>query len=621
MIRQFLRPVVAAFIAGCLLLVNSGASSKAEAPISESAALRAASDLKTYLESRAAAEPLRRLEEIMRKASAKNALNGYAMALMLAGSPGDALYVLCEAAACSPRDFLPFNNLGALLNDLGQYERALAFLRYADELSPDNPMVLSNRGMAELGQGRAGEAEKLFKRAVALAPKHPQANFALGMMARRRNELDAAERLLNASLDGSYTSAAAEALGDLRRAARRSGASKARPAKEPPPVPPLATQAGQATRVKLLTVELPNSASAIAARKAFEAELERLGPAVQAMQTEALGFVSQAREEAQRTSTEARPSPGGGAKIFRLTPDKAKRGLQSAELWWDRLKGIENAFLADIDARIREALSARGELEKAAFAEEMKCGSLPAGSQRNNCREEVRRRACARHFEMFDPIAPEIAALYARFAPQWEAAAEAYHRTVNYWASFIPDPMEAARTRAGARSGPLNEYGAAILPRMVMMTAALAPHQSCLSAPPPSQSIEGELRLEDFKVPCSMPGLGLDLVIVSFHVDCTAVTVAGDFGPLAIELEWDFVRKTGTLFLGAEAGIEAGMGLAFESSLRTGVVLSFDRDSMTDIGLELKAEVGIKLGEVLSADRGGAEAGVRIGLNSGLTTW
>jgi len=37
---------------------------------------------------------------------------------------------------------------------------------------------------------------------------------------------------------------------------------------------------------------------------------------------------------------------------------------------------------------------------------------------------------------------------------------------------------------------------------------------------------------------------------------------------------------------------------------------------MTDIGLEARASAGIRLGQVLTADRADAEAGVRIGLNS-----
>jgi len=72
------------------------------------------------------------------------------MTLFLKNMPMNALVVLTEAARRSPDDFLPFNNLGAILNNFGQYEMALILLRYADELSPDNAMVLSNLGVTEL---------------------------------------------------------------------------------------------------------------------------------------------------------------------------------------------------------------------------------------------------------------------------------------------------------------------------------------------------------------------------------------------------------------------------------------------------------------------------------------
>jgi|GEM_PF-1624225 len=577
-------------------------------------AIKAVSDLRITLERRASPAGLRRLQQALAKAGPASALNGYGMALLLAGSPGDALYVLSAAAAGAPDDFLAFNNLGAVLNNLGQYQRARPLLRYADELSPDNPMVLSNLGAAELGEGRSAEAEKLFSRAVKIAPNHPQANYALGRLARRRNDLAAARRHLDASLDSSYTAAAAEALKDVDRALRRSGSAKAEAPGAQPPVPFLAAEAGKEASVRLPMVQAGNSAECIAARRALETEGKMKAAWAMTLNEELrrlLPIGPQARPSGGAATAAA---PASGARVLRLTPDKAKRGLRGAELWLERLSKSRERFVGDIHARWMEAVRKRGELEKAGLAEEERCRTLEP-KLRGLCLEEVKRRACARHAQTFDGEALAVSEAYAQFAPAWEAEALAYHRAVNYWASFIPDPVEAARTRLGARGAILTNYSQ-IVDQMLFMFSALAPHESCLKTPPPAQSIEGELRLEDFKVPCTFPGLGLDLAVVSFHIDCTTVTVGGDIGIAAVELEWNFVEKTGTLFIGAEAGLEAGKLVSAGTSARAGLVLSFDGESMTDIGLEAKASVGMKLGEALTTDLGGASAGFRIGLNS-----
>ncbi len=586
----------------------AGASIKADA-------LRAVEGLRAYLESRAAPGSLRRLREAMRKAPSANALNGYGMALLLSGSPGDALYVLCEAAARGQEDFLPFNNLGALLNDLGQYERALPFLRYADSLSPDNPMVLSNLGTADLGAGRAGDAEALFARAVKIAPNHPQANFALGQLARRRNDLPTARERLNASLEGSYTAGAAKALREVDRALRRSGAAKVEAAGSPPPVPAQAAEAGKDAQVRLPVVRTNNSAECISARRALEAEIKRIGSVALAWNEEMRRLLTVGPQAQTFRPAETTPASAVGAKELRLKPEKAKRGLQGAEPWLERLSKSKEQFLEGIHARWMDALHKRDELAKEAFVEEERCRTL-APAVRGRCLEEVKRRYCARHAQTFDEEALAVSEACAQFAPEWEAKALAYYRTVNYWASFIPDSAEATRTRIGARLAILRYYSE-IVDQIYFMYTALAPDESCLQTPPPAQSIEGELRLEDFKVPCTFIGLGLDLGVVSFSVDCTTVTVGGDIGLAAVELEWNFVEKTGTLFVGAEASFDPGRGLSFEAAARAGIVLSFDGDSMTDIGLEAKASVGMKLGEVLTAGMGGGSAGARIGLNSG----
>jgi hypothetical protein len=72
----------------------AGASIKADS-------LRVVEGLRADLESRAASGCLRNHREAMREAPSRDTLNYRGMALLLTGSPGDALFVLCEAA-CTP---------------------------------------------------------------------------------------------------------------------------------------------------------------------------------------------------------------------------------------------------------------------------------------------------------------------------------------------------------------------------------------------------------------------------------------------------------------------------------------------------------------------------------------
>ena len=106
--------------------------------------------------------------------------------------------------------------------------------------------------------------------------------------------------------------------------------------------------------------------------------------------------------------------------------------------------------------------------------------------------------------------------------------------------------------------------------------------------PPPT----GELRIEDFVVPCEFPGIDLSFDGASLSIDCTKVTIGGEVGPVVGELEWDFVQKTGTLFLGVGAEVEAGKLISVGASARLGMVLSFDREGFTDIGLKADADMG-----------------------------
>src|SRR5205807_966301 len=65
-----------------------------------------------------------------------------------------------------PRDSVPYNNVAAIYNTLGQYENALDNARQSVELDPDSVSGYSNLAQAYAGLGRLEEAKATLDQAV-----------------------------------------------------------------------------------------------------------------------------------------------------------------------------------------------------------------------------------------------------------------------------------------------------------------------------------------------------------------------------------------------------------------------------------------------------------------------
>ncbi|MBN1569195.1 MAG: hypothetical protein JXA73_15195 [Acidobacteria bacterium] len=577
-------------------------------------ALKTVGDLRASLEARAQAAPLRRLSQTMKSVGSARELNGYGMTLFLARMPANALIVLTEAARRSPDDFLPFNNLGAILNNLGQYEKALILLRYADRLSPNNAMVLSNLGVAELGRRREKEAEALFLRAIARAPNHPEANYALGALSARRGDAQAAQQYLNSSLEGAFTPKAARALKSLEKESRRAAGKQRstkrdRPSAQPPPVPQQASKENEKLRLVLPMIEAESLPEFVGAQKTYQAEADAAYAIGKPL---VLGLRDLANPLNQ---VPAEAAVQKGRIVIALADGKAKRGFENASLWYSALEDLNNEYATHVTGMMKKLTAIGAEHHQIYETELKKCLPL-RGRARDACEAEAKRRACGRYFEAFEPLFQEFKKAYESFVPRWQTAAEGYIRTADYWASFYADPLEAKGRRLDARVESARQY-AGIVAYLDGMSNAFGPPLSvCFQMPKPPPPT-GELRLEDFVVPCSFSGIDLSFDGVAVGIDCTSVTIGGELGPLVGELEWNFVEKTGTLFIGVGGEITAGKLISVGASAKLGLVLSFDRENFTDIGLKGEAEMGASLavpGHAIDIAKAGRNE--QIGLNS-----
>ena len=72
-----------------------------------------------------------------------------------------------------PRDFVPWNNLGVIRSELGDYQRALEGYREAQRLNPDNALSAGNAAFALYVLARFDEAKAAAEAAMATFPNNP----------------------------------------------------------------------------------------------------------------------------------------------------------------------------------------------------------------------------------------------------------------------------------------------------------------------------------------------------------------------------------------------------------------------------------------------------------------
>jgi len=104
----------------------------------------------------------------------------------------DALFALQKAAELSPDDVDAHNNLGNALQDLGQFEEAVASYRLALEIKPNFAIAQYNLGISLRALGQLDEAVVSYCRALEVKPDYAEAHNNLGKSLQDLGQLDEA---------------------------------------------------------------------------------------------------------------------------------------------------------------------------------------------------------------------------------------------------------------------------------------------------------------------------------------------------------------------------------------------------------------------------------------------
>ena len=117
------------------------------------------------------------------------------------GETKRAMTIYRELLALHPDHVKARNNLGLLLDHIGDHEEALQQLQLCLEAEPDNPSVLVNRGGVLGALGRFPEAEQDLRRALEHDTTNAEAHFNLGLLMSRRGLWSAALPFLRRSIE------------------------------------------------------------------------------------------------------------------------------------------------------------------------------------------------------------------------------------------------------------------------------------------------------------------------------------------------------------------------------------------------------------------------------------
>lgn len=113
-----------------------------------------------------------------------------------------------EWQGLGPTDAQPFLNLGKLLRDQHQPEKAIPYLNRAVELAPDNPTIHEELSHIYLSQSDLSKAQAELEKAIALAPNVSSLHYQLGQLYRKQGLTSRAEEqfALTAKLSGAHSS-------------------------------------------------------------------------------------------------------------------------------------------------------------------------------------------------------------------------------------------------------------------------------------------------------------------------------------------------------------------------------------------------------------------------------
>ena len=105
------------------------------------------------------------------------------------------------ALAANPDSWLAHNNLGSVLFDQGQVDKAMVHFQRAVEIEPDYSTAHYNLGGALHQKGQTEEAITHFRKALEIQPKYAMAHYNLGEILRQSGQTDEAIAHFRAALE------------------------------------------------------------------------------------------------------------------------------------------------------------------------------------------------------------------------------------------------------------------------------------------------------------------------------------------------------------------------------------------------------------------------------------
>lgn len=141
----------------------------------------------------------------------------YGKALLESGHRNQALTAFREELAIDPNEYDPNIYLGALLNELLQYKKALPYLHRALEVRPGSPQTQYQIAVAEIGLGNLQDAKRALESLVKANPNFVEAHISLASVYYRLHMTPAGNReraivmKLNAQIQASKKAQASKA--------------------------------------------------------------------------------------------------------------------------------------------------------------------------------------------------------------------------------------------------------------------------------------------------------------------------------------------------------------------------------------------------------------------------
>lgn len=130
-------------------------------------------------------------------------MNNRAAEALVHGQLGDAYWRARKAIELDPQFASSYNTLAVVYLQRGDPARAEHALRYALDVTPNNPRLLGNYAQALAGLGRTAEADAVKAHLVALEPTPPFYWFVQGQIALHKGEYQKARELFLKEIDRS----------------------------------------------------------------------------------------------------------------------------------------------------------------------------------------------------------------------------------------------------------------------------------------------------------------------------------------------------------------------------------------------------------------------------------